>query len=523
MTILKPDEALVAEYMHDLRERVSVMGSGTMDRADPLADNAEWLKVPARKRVVALARHHVLTDYDAERTRTKADAETAAARMGVKLRSFYSILKHWRDNGRTPLKLVTNAPGTGERRSRLETAVAERLISLTRDAVNSDPSAPMKDLVSMVRRNWGKASGLPTDVTIRTYIDRALGEKISTPDTISNDPFNKDEPLHEPITRFGQALVVDHTAPAKILVDENEALAPTITLAIDLHTGTPLGASVYDSYPNGDGVIEAVEQAMRRLQQLMHGTDVAPPTIIFKTTFDLEWRGLSEELAQKGHPTIEHTSGTLSNGEPIRRALGSMLGDITLQSTKAIRRRSEDDENDLKAILALDEAQIVIQDALNKAFLARVPTDAAEQLATPKVAGSVGRTKTLMRRKGTGPDNLETMSSRWPGTDNQRAIASLRGRIVPERLSYGHPRGARSPRIFERHLNRLARDVAHDSFVAVKIDPPNDFRHSWDVEVEVDDDNVRPIVWLELARLATNFHDLEGTLVQFTVVTSSST
>ncbi|MEG3169876.1 hypothetical protein U1737_16920 [Sphingomonas sp. LB3N6] len=525
MTVSEHDARRAADLLEELRDRASVWGSDTFGRPDPLADNPEWLRVPANKRVVALARHHVLTDYNRQRTRTKAEAEAAAARMGVKLRSFYAILKHWRENGRSPLKLVSYASGDGGgRRSRLAEPVAVRLRELVQSAIAEAPDAAVRDLVTAVKQAWGKEAGLPTDVTVRAFIDRALGERNDPAPVTVTDPFDRAQQLDEPVTRFGQALVIDHTAPASILVDEDELLAPTITLAIDLHTGTPLGGSVYDNYPNGDGVIEAVEDAMRRLRGIAGGPEFAPPTIMFATTFDLEWRGLGDELGRMGHPTVEHTSATLANGDPIRRAFGSKLGDVALQSTKAVRRRSADVEDDTKAALTLDEARTVVLDAVAKAFGARVPEDAAEQMAQPSTPEPGGRSNVLMRRLGTA-SNFEMRRSRWPATSDRMVPALPRdARVLPGlgAMSYGFgsSRGTRSPRLFERQLERLARDVAGDSFVSVTIGRPDGSHDSWDVAVEVDDDAERPLVWVELARLATEFYDLEGTLVQVTVLTS---
>jgi hypothetical protein len=493
-----------------------------VDEPATIADlGPSWLLIPEAKREVALRRLGILLEYDGQRQRTKAEAQAAADSMGVKLRSFYAILKSWREDGRSPLTLVPHGPAPGARRSRLTPPVASELAKLAGSVAREQPDARVGDLLKEVKRRWTLDEGPPSEVTIRAYLNLKLAK--NRPSGSLPAAFGIGEGLDDPATRFGEVLVIDHTAPADIVLRGDGRHAPVITMAIDLFAGVPVGAFVGEDYPNGDCVMAALDDAIVRLRKIAGTDDVAKPRVRLDTSRDLEWDGLSDELWRDGFSPIERVSGRIDHGAAAQRLLAGRLGRIALQPSKVVRGPGRHAASKESA-LSLDEVRAVVADAIEADLAARLPEGAREALRSAEHDGPA-QTRLSVSFGGERETFAHDPFAHDPEARalNNEILRQRFGFVVQERLNApsptaGNGRGLRSPGLFKRALDRMVAEVAGAHLVRTEIDPPVRGRPSWEMRVEVDRANVKGLIWVELARRMTEIFMLEETLVQVTVV-----
>ena len=485
-----------------------------------LARDASWLRLAIAKKQIGLKRLTVMLEYDSHKSRTKADAQRAADAIGVKLRSFYALLKAWRESGRSPIALVPYGEDSSARKSRLPENVADKLRKISAKVVSRFPAGSTGALLILVRQAWKNDADRPSDVTIRSYIERAREEHRPDPGAISAEALGFNGP--EKSTGFGDVLIIDHTAPADILIKSSSGtIAPTVTLVIDEFTGATLGASTYDGYPNGDAVIASLVDAKRRLARIAPGCDLKGATIVFATTNEREWHGLVDELLSEGFSTSEHTDVRLVVGNTIRHVVGTSLDDVVLHSNRAIRKEPElrvDPER--KALLSLKDARVVIEDAVEKEFHRRV-----EGISLERTAPSPGIRNTrhsLVTSRSANFDDAHSDQVVAEHLQEQRMKdAYLQIRLTStdrNRLAGLHTSpGKRSPGIFRRQLKKLAQRVGGDHILTVDVTDPTSSAPAWELRVTVDDVSLRTPIWIELAREALDLADNEMTFVHVTV------
>lgn len=487
-----------------------------------LAADPAWLRLPIAKKKIGIERLRVMLEYDRAEGRTKSEAQAAADKVGVRLRSFYALLKQWRDANRSPFVLIPYASEGGTRRSRLPEGVADKLQDFAKQQVADLPAAPTSELITRLKSAWGNEPALPSDVTIRSFIDRARGDHRPAPGTITAEAlgFNKQSKSRG----FGDVLIIDHSAPADMLIQTHKgSVPPTFTLVIDEFTGTPVGASVSKHSPSGDSVVAAIANARDFIARLVPEAEVSGATIVFASTYDRTWRGLSEDLIASGYRVNEVTEGTLTVGHVIKQIIGSRLDDIPLQSSRALRKAPEvgiDPER--KTLLKLNGFRRIVEDAVEKVFRERLDSD---NIILPPDDEYEPRPVSLKAELrgfstfGSNPEELEPPEGAAALERAQKVFLDLRakqaksGRVARPNAS----RTFRSPGIFHRRLERLAHEISGPSLVSAEVIPPQSGQPAWALVVTVNDPTMRTPVWLELAREAISLADLELTLVQVTV------
>lgn len=478
-----------------------------------------WLRLPIAKKEIGLKRLRVMLEYDREKTRSKAEAQAAADEIGMKLRSFYSLHKLWRDSNRSRMVLVPYAAEISTRKSRLGDEVSSRLTTLAESLVASAPTATPGTLLPKLRELWGDELSRPSDVTIRSYLERAREDRRPPLGSISAESlgYNK-QPKAD---GFGDVLIIDHTAPADILTYTSRGIvAPTVTLVLDEFTGGPVGAACHDGSPSADLVLAALADAQKRLARLAPACSLEGASIAYSATFDKEWRGLSEDLLAAGYFVNERIEGRLSVGHAIRLLIGTALDEVALHSGRALRKDVETEiDPEHKALLPLKDVRAVIEDAVDKAFELRVPV--SERRRNPSV-DEPPVYKSMQLRGGFAGDLEPDWKPVDIDEDLQRAqekhlsLQKDRGHS-PRIAAFGHSSGKRSPVVFRRQIERLVHEVAKDSLVSMEVIEPASDQPSWDVKIIVNDATLRTPIWLELAREAIDLADMELTFVHFTV------
>jgi hypothetical protein len=484
-----------------------------------------WLRLPIAKKEIGLKRLRVMLEYDREKARTKAEAQAAADEIGMKLRSFYALHKLWRDSNRSRMALVPYAAEVATRRSRLGHEVSSRLTALAQSLVASAPTATPGALLPKLRELWGDGVSRPSDVTFRSYLERAREEHRPQPGSISAESlgYNK-QPKAD---GFGDVLIIDHTAPADILTHTSRGIvAPTVTLVLDEYTGSPVGAACHDGSPSADLVLAALADAQKRLARLAPACSLEGAGIVYSGTFDREWRGLSEDLLAAGYFVNERIEGRLSVGHAIRQLIGTSLDEVPLHSGRAVRKDIETEiDPEHKALLPLKDVRVVIEDAVDKVFEQRVPI--SERHRDPSIDEPPVYKSMQLRGEFTGD-----LEPDWKSDDIDEALQRAREEHLwlqmdrgysPRIAAFGHGFGRRSPGVFRRQIERLVREVAEDSLVSIEIVEPNSDQPSWDVKVIINDAALRTPIWLEFAREAIDLADVEFTFVHFTVDVAAGT
>ena len=522
MAMINYRKAAALRTMLNVRERMIGITSGVTP-AVWLPKDAAWLRLPLAKRELGLRRLRIIREYDGIPVPTTSDARKAAEKMGVQLRSFYAMLRRWRETNRSPFALVPHSTEMPERKSRLDEAVAESLRLLSEKVVGAYPNARMRDLMSAVKTDWDSKLKIPSDVTLRAFLERAQsvvphqrGSKI-----VDSLGFADQEPARW----FGDVLIVDHTSFGNLLVMANDAAwHPTVTLLIDEFTGSPVGASAYADRPYGDGVVSALEDMVARFNRLAPGVGLSDATIVYAATFDREWSGLATEIQERGFNINETKRGTLEQGDAIRRYVGSSLDGIVLQSSRATRKaKVEEVDTEHQSLLSPDEMRTVISDAVERVFTSRVPVEERVGGRSAGRGDRAGRRTSLISPPHDGEnvstDPLEDFAAAQrlrEGFWSSRASDGPRARLADG----GYGGGRRSPGIFRRQLERFVKEVAGRYLRSMTISAPGAHVPGWLVEVVVNDISVRELVWLELAREAVELDERESTFVQFRVSTA---
>jgi hypothetical protein len=473
-------------------------------------EDPEWLQLPPAKREVALSRYQALVAYDGLTSPSKADAEKAAQGLGLKLRTFYALLRDWRDDNRSPLALVPYRSGEpGARPSRLDAKVAAKLNELVRRVLDDNSSIKPGQAVRKVRENWPDGLSPPSDVTIRKYIDRQQSERPSRPGSLRLNLGEGPQEEAETATRFGEVVVVDHTAPARILVgDAATARSPVITLAIDLWSGAPIGSSVSDGEPDPDAIMDALTDAFGRMAVLAPETHPIRPRIVYASSHGEGWDRLRRELLSARISLTERPDHRLHFGGPTRRLVGNRLGSMQLQPSKARRAGLVEIDPEQDALLALDQVQQIVDAAVDELIQARVPEIAGVRGNRLELTDLLGSDRTGGRELATYLGSLESPLVR-------RHLKAYSGRGLP---TDGAVETDSAHGTIEDEITDLVDEIAGDNLVDLRITRSSRDGNVWLVDVLVDSQEVAPEIWIELAREALDMAECSEALVQFTVI-----
>ncbi|RUN77632.1 hypothetical protein EJC47_04335 [Sphingomonas sp. TF3] len=466
-------------------------------RTDP-----QWVQLPPARKSAALTRLHALSLYDGLKRPTKKDAEAAAAKLKVKLRTFYAMLRDWRDQQRSVFALVPYRQADGGRNSKLADDALEKLTLIIDEILRHDPGAAPGEVIRTVSTKWGRSLKKPSDVTIRNYLDRALASHDPEPGTLKLRTGSGEAGATVTAERFGEVIVIDHTAPARILVDGEAVTSPVITIAIDLWSGAPIGAAVSLDGPSPEAVLDALADAMERLDTGMPEGELIEPRILIATTPEQEWSEALLILEDQGCEILEQRDHRLRFGTYAKRLLGPQLASIPLQASKAGRQvegGSIDVEQD--ALLTLREMQFLVDDAISKMMKRRVPDGAVGGHVRLGLSALVGRL---------------SLTQRWRplidlGSEGRLHHVGMEAHDIAQGLDV---HGTDAQR--KTYLRELAERIADEDLLDVLVQAPDENRGHWEVEVLLLPDSNAYAVWIELAELALDLGD-QGIAVIFAV------
>ena len=468
-----------------------------------LQDDPEWILIPPARREVALTRHKVLSAYDRKKSPTKSNAQDAASVLGLQLRSFYALVRTWRDKGKSPFELVPYAGDRAPRASRLEAPVATHLTAQVDKLLAVDPTVAPGKAVRAIKDGWPDTLKRPSDVTIRAFVDRRKAESPAEPGSLRLDYGGNSEP--ESAERFGEVIVIDHTSPVRLLLDGDSASVPTITLAIDLFTGVPIGAAVCEGEPGPDAVIDALADARERMEEI-GAPDRISPRIVYASTRDPEWRRLHDELVASGLAVAEKPDHRLNFGGSIKRLLGERLGPIALQASKAGNVVGDRVDPDQDALLDFNQMLLVVDSAVDDMIDERLP----------EIDGLRGAMLDLpdwlTSRRGMGSRIMPLITL---GASNRRPYGweqSPGPHAVDSRTSVP----AFDPS-FAADLHDIVDEILAPVLSDVVVNEPAEGLPGWAVKVVLNDGRHLAEAWLRLAHEALEIAETEGELVRFDV------
>lgn len=380
-----------------------------------LDTDPRWLTLPPAQRDRLLDRHEALARYDGLTDRTTDDARRLAESVGMKVDNFHRLFRIWQEGGRGPLAIAPYRNLKRARSTRLpHPGTADAISALVDRVLDSDPLAEPREVIAYVKAHWTGPGDLPSDVTLRNFHDKVVGDRRPARGTLTLN--FSDAPQEEAVqaTAFAEVLVIDHTAPGRVLVDGRNCVTPTITLAIDLWSGVPLGTAVTIGKPCAGAVVEALQDAKRRLTSLGDSGAIVRPRILYASTFGRQWDGLRELLLDHDLDLIERRDVNLHHGGPIKRILGTKFGQLDLQPRLAGRPpRAGAIDPEKVAILDGGQLLVVIDAAIDGMIEERLGDLRDGQGTTLDIPdderplGAWGRSETIVREvSGDDEDNL---------------------------------------------------------------------------------------------------------------------
>ena len=341
----------------------------------------QWLRLPFRRRQTAMDRIKALLAYERDETGGVAAAEAAAARLQITLRQFYGILKAWKAR-RSAWALVPYAERVPARIPKLDPEIIAEIGRRIEDAGGSGEARSPQAIARRVLENWPEGWEVPSFVTVRAHVDRQIRAGVLGERPLRlNDAGDPQEEI-ESASRFGEVLVVDHTAP-DIFLDGHDPARPVLTLAIDLHTGAPAGFALGQEAASPELVLDALADAERR-SAARSSSGTIKPRLVLATTSGAEWRTLAKRISEADLTAAIRWGRRLHAGGPTSRLIGSELSGIPLKPRKlhAIGRNQSDFDKKRHPLLTLDQAKIVLEDAVEKLAAERLAGAAVEAIDT---------------------------------------------------------------------------------------------------------------------------------------------
>jgi hypothetical protein len=324
-------------------------------------DDPRWLRLSEERRALALGRAEVLASYDALPRRSAEAADEHAARLSLGRSRFFDLLRIWRRTG-NPVDLAPHAEPSTKPRTRMDDGRRRKMEQVVEKAVTESKERSPATILAAAARLWtgGKP---PSSSTLRRQIDKVLSEERTRPQRISSRSLRSEG--DERAGDHGEVVVVDHTAPA-FYVDAGDAkVRPTLTLAVDLFTGSVEGYSLSSGLPAPAMVVQALEDAERRGACGRDGRATVRPRLVVSVAQSPEWRDMVAWLKRAGLPVTIRTG----YGVRIRRLVGPTMGDVRLHARKAHDleqgRRDYDPSRDV--VLTMAEARMVIEEGISRA------------------------------------------------------------------------------------------------------------------------------------------------------------
>ena len=469
--------AMTVKAMRDLLRRVS---EEEWELALDIETDPRWLTMPLGLRDRLISRHRALEKYDGVEDRSTRDAERLAATVGMKIDNFHRLYRIWHSNGRTPVAIAPYQTLKTERTTRLpDPGTADAVKALVDKALAQDPLAKPKTVIAFVKEHWDGPGKLPSDVTLRNFHDRAVSERRSMPGTLTINFSDSPQEKAVTATAFGEVVVIDHTAPARTLMVGKDCVTPTITLAIDLWSGMPLGKAITEGKPNAEAAVKALFDAERRLERICESRNKVSPRVLFASTFDREWDNFREWMLNHDFDLIERRDIKLHHGGPTKRIIGTRLGELQLQPRLAGKRSGKGGiDVDAFAVMNANDLGIVLDTAIDRMLTERFGELKAE----------IGVWLDLPPRDEFIPIDADTVMMK-----------------------------ERRPRIsIDRILERVRTTIGKDLIGSQIIEENNDGTELR-IEVTIGDATARPARWLDLAEEAIAIRRENGITVQFDV------
>ncbi|MFD1951474.1 hypothetical protein ACFSGX_11935 [Sphingomonas arantia] len=477
-----------------------------------LRDDPEWLQIPLAKREVALMRYKILRAYDLKKEPTTADATAAAAELGIHLRSFYFILRSWRNEERSIFALIPyRTNNKTPRPSRLDTAVADHLRESVRALLVEDQSIAPAKAVRFIEEAWPDRLLRPSGITIRVFMNRMMGVIPAVPGSRRLRFSSSAGDEVQTASRFGEVIIIDHTAPARLLLDGEPATTPTVTLVIDLFTGVPIGAAVSRKEPGPEAVLDALADASERLEEL-GGEGVVQPRIIYASATSPEWTSLREGLRAGGLDLVEQRGHRLSYGAATKRFIGNKLSSVMLQASKAGQSASDPVDTKENALLTGKQMKFVIDSAINRLMkdrLSELNGGHGVKLLLPEWLSSRGGLRSRTRP-------LVDLTCKRREQSQEKPPAST----APSRTGLKHASQS-VDREFRRTLYNVVDDVVGGLLDHAEVHEPATILPGWLVQVVITDTRFIPEIWLGLARKAIEIAEMQGKRVRFEVNVTS--
>lgn len=448
-----------------------------------LDSDPRWLTLPPRQRERLLNRHEALEAYDRLAQRTAIDAQRLAQSVGMKIDNFHRLFRIWQEGGRGPLAIAPYSSLKTDRPTRLAPGTADAIMALIDHVLEVDPLAMPRKVIAYVKENWEGPGDLPSDVTLRNLHDKAILDRQPKRGSLTiNFP---DAPQEQAVeaTALAEVLVVDHTAPGRVHVDGRICVTPTITLAIDLWSGVPVGAAVTVGKPCAAAVVEALEDARRRLRGLGQTGARVRPRIVLASTFSRQWDGLREWLLDHEIDLVERRGVNLHHGGPTKRIIGTKLGELELQPRLAGRPpKSGTIDTEKVAVLDAKQLLVVIDAAIDDLIGKRLGD----------LQGGAGIDLDIPEERPALPTIEQTdVVERGVGDDQDQAV-----------------------------LARVRSVVGHD-FVAARIVEKGGSDGQMRVEVTIAADAARTELWLDLAAEAIAMRKELAVMVEFELRTAN--
>ena len=357
---------MIDHGLAEVRALVARIASKESKLGLDLDTDPRWLTLPPAQRDRLVDRHEALASYDGLTDRTTDDARRLARSVGMKVDNFHRLFRIWQEGGRDPLAIAPYRNLKKARSTRLpHPGTADAISGLVERMLDSDPLAEPREVIAYVKAHWAGPGDLPSDVTLRNFHDKAVGDRRPARGTLTLNFSNAPQEQAVQATAFAEVLVIDHTAPGSVLVDGRSCVTPTMTLAIDLWSGVPLGTAVTIGKPCAAAVVEALQDVKRRLATL-GDADAVRPRILYASTFDRQWDELRQRLLDHDIDLIERRDVNLHHGGPIKRMLGTKFGQLDLQPRLAGRPpRAGAIDPEKVAILDARQLLVVIDAAID--------------------------------------------------------------------------------------------------------------------------------------------------------------
>lgn len=330
---------------HTLRE----LNQQPVDEADPA-----WLELPNGKKEIARARAKVLDDYLALERRGADDALRASEKLGVNRAMFFRLLKRWREE-RALTVLVPHARTT-RRKSGGKKEHASDAAAIVSQVIRTTRERSPAKIVAEVLKMSSTTDLDPPRETIGELVSSELARPAYGFALIAK-PGPGD--AVETARRYGEVLVIDHTAAKDLFVMRGKELVrPTLTLAIDLFTTAVVGLHVSLDPPGPAQILAALADAVRSTSASRTKGEAIRPRLMMNVDWGPAWRDLQVDLEAGSAGLIVRRTPRFTYGTPALRLIGRRMGRLILVPRKSHDRDLGRDEFDSErhAPMTLEEA-----------------------------------------------------------------------------------------------------------------------------------------------------------------------